>query len=96
MSQSERERALVTQWRNTAKRYDFPTKSLEDATYSATLDRCADELAAALDTPQEPTPALRDRFKEFDEAVKFVRANGYSDWNGTANGQEITLTGCAN
>ena len=105
MSQSERERALAV---DVITRHsfngefgtcecqiakDFSYKPMSFDEWKKHVDM---ELRAALDTPQEPTPALRDRFKEFDEAVKFVRANGYSDWNGTANRQEITLTGCAN
>jgi hypothetical protein len=32
----------------------------------------------------------------FVAATKFIQQRGYSDWDGSANGQTITLTGCAN
>lgn len=48
-------------------------------------------------TPDQSKKAqAASAYAEFDKAVKFLRENGYGDWDGTANGQEITLTGCAN
>ena len=45
----------------------------------------------------ETLPAgARSAYAAFDAAVKFMQANGYSDWDGTADGSEITRTGCAN
>ena len=35
-----------------------------------------------------------DRY--FGPCVDFVKKHGYADWDGSANGQTITLTGCAN
>ena len=47
----------------------------------------------------EPQPTLlevRDRYMRlFSRAVKFIRCR-YPEWNGTADGSTITLTGCAN
>ena len=58
MSQSERERALralVDEWRDGNIQFDGFRMELQGGKWIAL--RCADELAAALDTPQEPTPA---------------------------------------
>lgn len=32
----------------------------------------------------------------FLDAVAYIKAHGYPDWDGTANGQSVTLTACAN
>ena len=67
MSQSERERALralVDKWRREQKVFEevharlLKEHGIESAMYvvANNLKICADQLAAALDTPQEPTP----------------------------------------
>src|ERR1700685_1103315 len=51
---------------------------------------------------RQQTPAVGEESVQeyvehfFAPAVKFIQNHGYADWDGSANGQSITLTGCAN
>jgi hypothetical protein len=51
----------------------------------------------------KPTPKVEvtgttnpEAIVNFANAKKFIQEHGYQDWDGSANGQLITLTGCAN
>jgi hypothetical protein len=39
---------------------------------------------------------LGDLTQEFAAAIRYLQEHGYSDWDGTVGGKQITLTGCAN
>ena len=62
------------------------------------------ENARAITMPADPPQAVSagalsvqdyvERF--FAPAVEFIKQHGYRDWDGSANGQTTTLTGCAN
>ena len=40
--------------------------------------------------------AAEPAYVGFLDASKFIQEHGYKDWDGSASGQSITLTGCAN
>jgi hypothetical protein len=64
--------------------------------YNIVLTLVAEAVREALREPGAEAAPPTSAFAEFDKAVKYLREHGYGDWDGTANGQEITLTGCAN
>lgn len=56
--------------------------------------RGADTGTTGAEGPPHNAQDYVERF--FMPAVEFIQKNGYADWDGSANGQTITLTGCAN